>query len=71
MFGLSRDDADRVCRTIAPSARRVWCDALNDDGAVLRGLERIPATPRRSTHRDPLLRNVGDNINVHEIDVDR
>lgn len=69
MFGLSRDDADRVCRTIAAIGSPVWCDALNDDEAVLRGLEefrqhlggRLTVT---------MLRNVGDNINVHEIDVD-
>lgn len=68
-FGLSHHNATRVCRTIAAIGSPVWCDALDDEASVLRGLEefrqhlggRLTVT---------MLREIGHNLNVHEIDVD-
>ncbi|EMI45783.1 3-dehydroquinate synthase [Rhodopirellula sp. SWK7] len=69
MFGLSHETAIDVCQTIAAIGSPIWCDAINDSDAVLRGLEefrqhlggRLTVT---------MLRDIGDSINVHEIDLD-
>lgn len=68
-FGLSREDAARVCQTIAAIGSPVWCDALQDNEEVLQGLEefrqhlggRLTVT---------MLKDLGESINVHEIDTD-
>lgn len=69
MLGLARDKAMRVCRAISAIGSPLWCDALDDSAAVLHGLEefrqhlggRLTVT---------MLRDIGDSVNVHEIDAD-
>ncbi len=68
MFGLDHDKAMRVCQAISAIGSPLWCDALVDSKEVLRGLEefrqhlggRLTVT---------MLRDIGDSVNVHEIDV--
>ncbi len=67
MLGLDHDKAMRACRAIAAIGSPLWCDALDDSDAVLRGLEefrqhlggRLTVT---------MLRDIGESVNVHEID---
>ncbi|TWU03192.1 3-dehydroquinate synthase [Neorhodopirellula pilleata] len=69
MFGFPTDDAARVCQTLARLGTPLWCDALQDSDAILRGLEefrqhlggRLTVT---------MLTAIGRSINVHEIDRD-
>lgn len=68
-LGLDHDKAMRVCRAISAIGSSLWCDALDDSAAVLHGLEefrqhlggRLTVT---------MLRDIGDSVNVHEIDAD-
>lgn len=67
MLGFSHDKATRVCHAISAIGAPLWCDALDDSVAVMRGLEefrqhlggRLTVT---------MLRDIGDSVNVHEID---
>jgi len=67
MFGFPEDDAARVCQTLTRLGTPLWCDALRDSDAILRGLEefrqhlggRLTVT---------MLTAVGRSVNVHEID---
>ncbi|MFG0289085.1 MAG: 3-dehydroquinate synthase [Rhodopirellula sp. JB044] len=68
-FGLPHGTAIEVCHTIASIGAPIWCSAIDDVDAVLKGLEefrqhlggRLTVT---------MLRDIGVSINVHEIDVD-
>ncbi|TWT67459.1 3-dehydroquinate synthase [Allorhodopirellula solitaria] len=68
VLGLDHDTALRVCDCIAAIGSPLWCDALSDREAVLKGLEefrqhlggRLTVT---------MLRDIGESVNVHEIDL--
>ena len=67
MFGFSNDDATRVCRTLARLGTPLWCDALQDSDAILRGLEEF-RQHLGGQLTVTMLTAVGRSINVHEID---
>ncbi|MGV3484509.1 MAG: 3-dehydroquinate synthase [Planctomycetaceae bacterium] len=70
VHGLPRAVAERVCRCLADLGLPLWDDSLDDFDRLLVGLEefrqhlggRLTVT---------MLRNVGDPIDVHEIDTDQ